>query len=295
MTVKIGHARHDENGKVKYGKAGDQTGDEVIITDWYIHKKKWVLLRCTDIDKREKIAYAMEKACKNKDIGYDQDQRYTLFDNVKNKNFDPSKTTKRVETDCSELTRVCIAYAYGKDITGKLRTRYLPKTLVNTRKFKKYTSAKYCKSSDYLKRGDILCTPTKGHVVVVLNDGKLVEGKLTVDGYWGKDTTRKTQKVLGLKIDGYIYNQNKKYKKYFPAVSESSWKFKDKDYSEGSKTISEIQKLINRDNRKGICGRYTIGDIQRFLKNKGFYKGIISKKMDKSTVKGWQRYINSKL
>lgn len=295
MTVKIGHARHDENGKVKNGKAGDQTGKEVVITDWYLHAKKWVLLRCTDVDKREKIASAMERACKNSDIGYDQSQRYTLFNNVKDKKFDPSKTTKKVETDCSELTRVCIAYAYGKDMTGELRTRYLPKTLVNTGRFKKYTSSKYCKSSDYLRRGDILCTPTKGHVVVVLNDGKLVEGKLTVDGVWGKDTTRKTQKILGQIVSGVISNQGKCYRKYFTAISESSWIFKDKGYGEGSKTIKAIQKLIGRENKSGICGNNTIKDIQKFLKNKNFYKGTISGKMNKATVKAWQRYINSRL
>ncbi|HIS86324.1 MAG TPA: peptidoglycan-binding protein [Candidatus Faecivicinus avistercoris] len=39
--------------------------------------------------------------------------------------------------------------------------------------FVKYTDADHCRSSKYLKRGDILCTRTKGHVVVVLNDGEL--------------------------------------------------------------------------------------------------------------------------
>lgn len=294
MTVKIGHARHDEHGNLKHGKAGDQTGGEVTISNYYVHTKKWVLLRCIDPEKRNKIAEAMEKACKNNDIGYDQSQRYTLFENVKNKGFDPSKTTKRVETDCSELTRVCISYAYGKDITGKMRTNILPKVLVKTGEFKKHTSAKYCKSSNYLRRGDILCTSTMGHVVVVLNDGALVDGKLTVDGVWKKETTKKTQKVLDVKIDGFIYNQATKYKKYLPAVSESSWRFKNANYANGSTTIKAIQKLVGKK-ESGICGNYTVKYMQKFLKAKCFYKGFITGRMDKATVKAWQRYINSKL
>lgn len=172
MSVKIGHAAGDENRGLKYGKAGDQTKREVSTRGWYLHKKGWVLLRPKSSEAAERIAKAMEMACVNNQIGYDQSQRHTLFENVKDKGFNPSKTTKKVETDCSATVRVCIAYAYGKDVTGAIRTAYLPKTLVETGLFKKYTSSKYCKSSDYLRRGDILCTPIQGHTVVVLTDGK---------------------------------------------------------------------------------------------------------------------------
>lgn len=182
MAVKIGHASKDENSKTKNGSAGDQTGKEVCIRDWYLHSKSWVVLRCKDAAKREKIAEAMEKACKNSQIGYDQNQRDTLFNNVKTRGYDPSKTTKKVETDCSALVRVCIAYAYGSDKAGNIRTISEPATLVNTGLFTKYTSAKYCKSSDYLRRGDILCTPVSGHTVVVLDDGaKVTPAATTTD------------------------------------------------------------------------------------------------------------------
>ena len=175
--VKIGHASIDENGRANSGAAGDQTGKEVCARNWYLNAKGWVVLRCKDAEKREKIAEAMEKACANAQIGYDQYQRDTLFNNVKNSGFDPSKTTKKVETDCSALVRVCIAYAYGKDVAGNIRTISEPATLVNTGLFTKYTADKYCKSSDYLLRGDILCTPVSGHTVVVLSDGAKVAEK----------------------------------------------------------------------------------------------------------------------
>lgn len=154
MSVIIGHAANDENRGLKHGRAGDQTKREVSKRNWYLHKKGWVLLRPKSSDAAEKIARAMEMACANNQIGYDQSQRHTLFENVKNKDFNPSKTTKKVETDCSATVRVCIAYAYGKDVTGAIRTSYLPQTLVKTGLFTKYTSKKYCKSSDYLRRGE---------------------------------------------------------------------------------------------------------------------------------------------
>lgn len=193
MSVKIGHASKDENSKLKDGKAGDQTGKEVCVRDWYLHSKGWVVWRCKDASKRMKIAEAMERACANAQIGYDQNQRDSLFNNVKDKNFDPAKTTKAVETDCSALVRVCVAYAYGADKVGNIRTVSIPDILPSTGLFEKLTDDKYCKSSDYLMRGDILCTATKGHVVVVLNDGDKVvtsmvaseESKLFDDALFG--------------------------------------------------------------------------------------------------------------
>lgn len=291
--VKIGHARIDENGKITGGSAGDQTGKEVMITDHYIHAKGWVLLRCNDVDMRERIAQAMEAACKNSQIGYDQNQRYTLFNNVKDKGFNPSKTTKKVETDCSGLVRVCVAYAYGKDVTGDMTTSNLPSILVKTGLFTKYTSSKYCQSSAYLRRGDILCTRTKGHVVIVLNDGVMVEGLLTVDGSWGKDSTRKTQKVLGCYVDGIVSNQPIVNQKYLPAVDTLSWEFTE-DFVGGSGMVKAIQKLVGTE-VDGWCGKGTVKAMQSFLKSKGFYTGLLSGKLNKATVKAWQNYINSRL
>lgn len=171
MTVRIGHASIDENKQTHGGAAGDQTGKEVCVRTWYKHAKGWVLLRCKDAAAREKIAQAMEKACVNAHIGYDQYQRDTLYNHVKDKGFDPSKTTKFVETDCSALVRVCIAYAFGRDVAGNIRTVNEPAALVATGQFEKLTAARYCEYSDYLMRGDILCTPVSGHTVVVLDNG----------------------------------------------------------------------------------------------------------------------------
>ena len=173
--VRIGHASIDERGKIKGGISGDQSGREVCIRSWYRHSKGWVVLRCKDPARQERIAEAMERACANEMIGYDQNQRDSLYHNVQSSGFDPSRTTKQVETDCSALVRVCIAYAFGADVVGNIRTVSQPETLVKSGHFEKLTNEKYCGSSDYLLRGDILCTPVSGHTAVVLDDGERVK------------------------------------------------------------------------------------------------------------------------
>ena len=60
MSVKIAHAIGDENGKARGGKAGDQTGKEILVTNWYKRTGGWeVYLECTDkaLAKIEEIQY----------------------------------------------------------------------------------------------------------------------------------------------------------------------------------------------------------------------------------------------
>lgn len=110
MAVIVGSARLDERGKISGGKAGDQ-GKEVSTQNWYAHAKGWVVLRPRDTVKAEKIAQAMQAACDNPNIGYDQNQRDTLYAAVRGLGFDLSKVRVPVETDCSALVRVCCAFA----------------------------------------------------------------------------------------------------------------------------------------------------------------------------------------
>ena len=77
MSVKIGSARIDENGKARGGKAGDQTGKELSTQSWYKHSKGWRVFRAKSAEVAEKIAQDMQWACDNKHIGYDQGQRLT--------------------------------------------------------------------------------------------------------------------------------------------------------------------------------------------------------------------------
>lgn len=256
MAVKIGHASIDEHGKIQGGNAGDQNGKEVKISNYYVHSKGWVVLRCKDDAKREKIAEAMEKACKNSQIGYDQNQRNTLFNNVKNSGFDPSKTTKKVETDCSALVRVCIAYAFGSDKVGNIRTVSEPSALVKTGLFTKYTDKEHCKSSDYLKRGDILCTPVSGHTVVVLGDGAKVKPSTTTTNDTKIDSVLEVQTWLnnnyatGLTRDG-LYGSRTKAALVKALQKELGFTGKDIDGDYGKKTNAAVKKHNLRRGDKG--------------------------------------------
>lgn len=217
MAVKIGHASIDERGKAQGGAAGDQTGKEVCIRDWY--DKNWVsVLRPKNEKEAEKMAKAMEQACANDHIGYDQSHRTTCFVAAKKVGFDLSKIKTNCETDCSALVAVC-ANAAGIPVSKDIYTGNEDSALVGTKKFEKLTNKKYLTSDKYLKRGDVL--RANGHTAIVLSDGSEVKKKTAerkkntasnkakktvaelakevIDGKWGNEPTRSKR----LKAAGY--------------------------------------------------------------------------------------------
>ena len=166
MAVTIGHASLDENKNINGGSAGDQTQKEVCTRSWY--SKPWTsVIRPKDSNVAERIAKAMEQACANDNIGYDQHQRTTLYTQAKEVNWDLSKVGK-CECDCSSLVAVCVN-ASGIKVSKDIYTGNELKALEATGGFTIHTEAKYISRSDYLKRGDILLG--KGHTAVVLSDG----------------------------------------------------------------------------------------------------------------------------
>lgn len=211
----IGHAAKDEHGTYKQGKAGDQTKVEVYTCKWY--NRPWnVILRAKDSVIRDKIAKAMEMACKNDEIGYAQYYRNTLWNDVKNNKFDTSKTTKAVNTDCSALVCVCCAYAgvptrYLYINNNSLTTSTLKKNLIQSGMFEAITDSKYLTSDKYLKRGDILLYEGH-HTAVNLDDGIYAENHTqlksideialeVLDGLWGNEPQRRIDLINA----GYNY------------------------------------------------------------------------------------------
>lgn len=171
MAVTVGSARIDENGKAYGGKAGDQTGKEVSRQSWYLNSKGWILIRPDDPTVAENMAHAMDWACDNPLIGYDQYERNTLYKALDAVGWQLDKLAKPVECDCSALIRVCARYAGIDGIPADTRTGNMPTRYAATGAFTVIRTATYCNSSDYLKRGDILVTKTSGHTVMVLSDG----------------------------------------------------------------------------------------------------------------------------
>lgn len=169
MAVIIGSARGDENGNAHGGQPGDQTGKEVSTQAWYKASKGWRVFRAKNAEAAEKIAWDMHAACDNPHIGYDQYDRLTLYAVAKPVDFNCEDVTVDCETDCSALVRVCCAYA-GIDLPN-FNTAAEPRILLDSGAFEEMVGARYTDSSDYLQRGDILCTATQGHTAVVLSDG----------------------------------------------------------------------------------------------------------------------------
>ena len=208
----IGHATKDEANKYKNGKAGDQTGHEVYIRSWY--NRPWnVVLRCKDTIQADKIATAMERACKNNLIGYDQNQRNTLWKQSYNVSFDPSKVKVACETDCSALVCVCCAFAgiptqYLQISGNSLTTSTLRKYLLKSGFFEALTDKRYLTSDKYLLRGDILLYEGH-HTAVNLTDGLVDKtlksldevAKEVIAGKWGTSSERRAN----LTDAGYNY------------------------------------------------------------------------------------------
>lgn len=172
MPTKIGHASQDENKRAKGGVAGDQSGKEVYIRQWYSSNWKY-LIRCKDPIKSELMARSCEIGCANDFIGYDQNQRNTLNSQAKLVGYDLSKVKVPCETDCSAFMSVCaqcaginIPYHSGNAPT----TSTMLADFMSTGAFVYYSDSKYLTSDKYLRRGDILVSPGH-HTLMILEDG----------------------------------------------------------------------------------------------------------------------------
>lgn len=173
-TVKIGHASIDENGKASGGQAGDQTGREVCVRDWYAGG--WnVLLRPRSAAVAEKMAKFCEAVCANDKVGYNQARRNTLRRAALMAGWDGSKIAAECETDCSAFMTVC-AEAAGVNLQNCYYGGNAPTTWTmrgafsSTGAFDVLTDSKYLVSDAYLKRGDVLVRES-GHTCMALSNG----------------------------------------------------------------------------------------------------------------------------
>lgn len=173
MGLIVGSARIDENGNLKSGKAGDQTGREVCTQSYYMHKKGWYALRPKSVAHANALAIAMKQACNNNKIGYDQNERNGVITQLK-KYGSLSKIATNTECDCSSLVRACIIQATGKDV-GNMTTENLATTLEKSGLF--YPKENVT-GEIMLYNGDILVTKTKGHTVIVVS-GRARNGATT--------------------------------------------------------------------------------------------------------------------
>jgi hypothetical protein len=241
MAVIIGSARSDERGKLSGGKAGDQTGKEVSTQAFYMHSKGWIGLRAKDINLANKLAKAMKIACDNNHIGYDQSQRLGAYNNG-------ITTTIDTETDCSALVRACLSYC-GVSV-GNFTTANAVTVLMATGLFTKVT----VNSVNDVKDGDILCTKSKGHIVIVVSGAPRQTATKTNDNPYPVPTRtlKKGMKGNDVKWVQFVCQKDGIY------VSGGC----DGDFGQGTKNaVIEFQRKhgLSRD---GVVGAKTIATMK---------------------------------
>lgn len=110
---------------------------------------------------------------------------------------------------------------------------------------------------------------------------------LTVDGLWGKSTTKALQKVLGTTADGIVSNQYSAYKALSPGLLSQSWQWRAKP-SGLSPMVKAMQKRLGVT-ADGHIGPKTIKALQKRMGTT--VDGYISK--PSPCVKELQKRINS--
>ena len=175
--VRMANCGHDENNSYKGGKAGDQTGTEWCLRSWYSYPWNYIL-RWKDVNLGELFANLATKAANNDNIGYDQWERDTFWNQLKKVAYDPSKIKTPCETDCSAGTIALIkAVGYLKGVvelqqcnatyTGNMMDFF--RSAAGQKHFQILTG-KYLTDSSYARKGDINLN-TAHHVNITIDNG----------------------------------------------------------------------------------------------------------------------------
>lgn len=159
MSTIICHASIDENGNIVGGTAGDQTGKEVCTRAWY--NKPWnLMLRYPDASIAAQAAKIATKLANSNLVGYDQNSRNTLYQQLKKNNFNVDAyiaSGVKTETDCSAFLYAvwcCLIPSMRSDSNAPTTSTMKAKYTANG--FTAYTDSKYVASTNSLKVGDVL-------------------------------------------------------------------------------------------------------------------------------------------
>lgn len=179
-THYISNSGSDENGGYTGGRAGDQTGKEWCLKPW--NNRPWTMvLRYPDQAVALKIAELGIAAALNDRIGYDQTQRATYWQRLKEAGYDPSKITVVCEDDCTAGVSANVKAAGA--LFGIKKLENLPLcTSRNMRQeftaagFIALTEKKYLTGTGYLLPGDILLYESH-HAATNITLGKSVKSE----------------------------------------------------------------------------------------------------------------------
>ena len=295
-TNKISNSGHDENGKYSGGVAGDQTGGEWSIINWYNRPWNYVL-RYPDEKVASWIALVAIEAANNNKIGYDQNQRTTYWTQLSKSQYRPKNITTACEADCSAGVAAnvkAVGYLLGlgklqslsKDIyTGNLRSAF------KNAGFQVLTDSKYLNSSNYLLPGDILLYEghhTATNLGIGKSTGRTSFGNgvvdeigsnasslnikeiqsilnsagwsLDVDGSYGQKTTaavKEFQKLYELEVDGIVGPNTAKVLNELKAIIADGF-----DANYYSSTYSDVKAAFGTDKKQLLHHYYKYGKKQ---------------------------------
>ena len=171
----ISNCGHDERGSYRGGQAGDQSRDEYYVRTWY-NRPWYCVLRHPDRNTGRLIAQLARDAANNNNIGYDQNQRITFYQQLSRVNWNPSSITVPCEADCSSSTAACIIAAGHKNGNRLLQnvspylTTFVMRGALTSAGFQCLTASQYLTSDSYLLPGDVLLKDD-AHVAINLDSG----------------------------------------------------------------------------------------------------------------------------
>lgn len=116
------------------------------------------------------------------------------------------------------------------------------------------------------------------------------DGKLVVDGIFGKASTTALQKWLGTHQDGVISGQSATQKKYLEAFTSIEWT------GTGSPCVKALQRYLTRygytTTIDGILGSHTVMQLQTFLNKVGKANLTVDGYFGKQSARAFQDYLN---
>lgn len=168
----------DERGKYIGGEAGDQTGNEWRVMNWYRYSNGgWnFVARHPNTKVAKSIAKLAEDAARNNNVGYDQGQRLTYWRELSANDYDASAIKNKCEADCSSgvmANAKAAGYICGdiklQNIDNTVATFTMESALKNAG-FNILRDSRLLTSEKYLQPGDILVN-IQHHTVTALDFG----------------------------------------------------------------------------------------------------------------------------
>lgn len=262
MATRVSNCGKDEYGGWHGGRAGDQTGGEYHVIDWY-NFRQTIVLRHPNAKVRKLIAEMAVAAANNNHIGYDQYERLTFWNQLKKVGYNPANIRVDCEADCSSSTAAIVkaaGYRLGdqrlQNVSADLYTGN-ERAILQAAGFTVLTGSKYTSSGDYLLAGDINLNERTHTNIVVTNGSKAgssdpipstntgnVGGNIVADGIWGRETTTLAQKQAGTTVDGIVSSQPYWTKAHLKGCEAGSWEWVPDNEANGSQLIVAIQKRL---------------------------------------------------